>query len=189
MLLRDISRCCKEVPLPSKVLWRHWMYCSAASLQQSAHLISIKVSCSSMWLCCIGSLLIYQKVIANRPSLLTVYLLQLLYKAPELQVRVKFSVVTEMSTFLTITQVSSGLKKLYILFFSKCKYLMLRQEPVSPFYDGKCLVLYSLHGLLLRLSEAVVSNFSKSSQTWKDRLKSLGINLHFCGFSFIHLLL
>ena len=25
MLLRDISRCCKEVALPSKVLWRHGM--------------------------------------------------------------------------------------------------------------------------------------------------------------------
>ena len=33
-----------------------------------------------------------------------------LYKAPEVQVRMKFSVVTEVSTYLIITQVSSGLK-------------------------------------------------------------------------------
>ena len=36
-VLRDISRCCKEVPLPSKTLLRHGMCCSAASLQLSVH--------------------------------------------------------------------------------------------------------------------------------------------------------
>ena len=30
-LLRDVGQCCKEVPLPSKALWRHGMHCSAAS--------------------------------------------------------------------------------------------------------------------------------------------------------------
>ena len=35
----------------------------------------------------------------------------------------KFGVVTEVSTFLVITQVSSGLKKSHILIFSKYKYL------------------------------------------------------------------
>ena len=46
-----------------------------------------------------------------------------MYKAPELQVRMKFSVVTEVSPFLIITQVSEVQKKSYILIFSKCKYL------------------------------------------------------------------
>ena len=52
------------------------------------------------------------EAIANRPCLLTVYLHWLLYKAPEMQVRVKFSVVTEVSTFFILTQVGSGLKKI-----------------------------------------------------------------------------
>ena len=30
-LLRDVGRCGKEAPLPSKVLWRHGMCCIAAS--------------------------------------------------------------------------------------------------------------------------------------------------------------
>ena len=77
MLLRDISWCCKEVPLPSKVLWRHGMCCSAASLSKpvakcALHL-SIKVTCSSVavlqWYSATRNL-----YIANRPSLLTVYL-------------------------------------------------------------------------------------------------------------------
>ena len=38
----------------------------------------------------------------------------------------KFDVVTEVSTFLTIIQVDSGLKKLHILFFSKYKYLHVK---------------------------------------------------------------
>ena len=51
------------------------------------------------------------KVVANRTSLLTVYLP---YRALDLQVRMKFGVVTEVSTFLVITQVSSGLKNIYM---------------------------------------------------------------------------
>ena len=39
------------------------------------------------------------------------------------QVRMKFSVVSEVSTFLIITQVSSSWKKSHVLIFSKCKYL------------------------------------------------------------------
>ena len=62
------------------------------------------------------SMVCYQKVVANRPSLLTMYLtLVYQYKASELQVRMKFSVVTEVSIFLIITQISSGLKKCNIL--------------------------------------------------------------------------
>ena len=38
----------------------------------------------------------------------------------------KFGVVTEVSTFLVITQVSSGLKKSHILIFSKYKYLHVK---------------------------------------------------------------
>ena len=38
----------------------------------------------------------------------------------------KFGVVTEMSTFLAITQVSSGLKTSHILIFSKYKYLHVK---------------------------------------------------------------
>ena len=41
----------------------------------------------------------------------------LIYKAPEPPVRMKFGVVTELSTFLIITQVSSG------FLFSSSKYL------------------------------------------------------------------
>ena len=36
-LLRDISRCYKEVPLPSNTLWWHGMCCSAASQKLSVH--------------------------------------------------------------------------------------------------------------------------------------------------------
>ena len=38
----------------------------------------------------------------------------------------KFVVVTEVSTFLVITQVSSALKKSHILIFSKYKYLHVK---------------------------------------------------------------
>ena len=71
------------------------MCCSAASLQLSAT-SSIKVNCSSLWLCCIGSLL---------PESCSNYTM-----LQSIQVRMKFGVVTEVSTFLVITQVSSGLK-------------------------------------------------------------------------------
>ena len=55
----------------------------------------------------------------------------------------KFGVVTEVSTFLVITQVSSGLKKSHILIFSKYKYLHVKiaslakvKNPVSPYSVG-----------------------------------------------------
>ena len=38
----------------------------------------------------------------------------------------KFGMVTEVSTFLVTTQVSSGLKKSHILVFSKYKYLHVK---------------------------------------------------------------
>ena len=65
----------------------------------------MKVTCSLVWLYCISSLL---------------------YNALELQIRMKFGVVTKVSTFLVITQVSSGLKKSHILIFSKYKYLHVK---------------------------------------------------------------
>ena len=86
----DVLQCSKPVP-------------------KCTHHLSIKVTCNSFG--CAVSVVCYQKVVANRTSLLTVYLPQLLYNALKLQVRMKFSVVTEVSTFLVITQVSSGLKK------------------------------------------------------------------------------
>ena len=77
------------------------MCCSAASLQLSTYTLhlSIKVTCISVWLYCIGSLL---------------------YNAIELQVRMKFCVFTKVSTFLVSMQVN---KKSHILILSKYKYL------------------------------------------------------------------
>ena len=66
---------------------------------------------------CAVSVVGYKKVVANRPSLLTMYKPQPLYKALELQVGMKF--VWSIKC-LIITQVSSVLKKSK---FSKCKYL------------------------------------------------------------------
>ena len=43
----------------------------------------------------------------------------------------KFGVVTEVSTFLVITQVSSGLKKSHIFIFSKYKYLLVMHAIAS----------------------------------------------------------
>ena len=57
------------------------------------------------------------------------YLKVVVIIALELQVRMKFGVVTEVSTFLIITQVSSGLKKSHILIFSNihvAKYLLVK---------------------------------------------------------------
>ena len=71
------------------------------------------------------------KVVANRTSLLTVYLPSYLYNALELQVRMKFGVVTEVSTFLVITQVSSGLIKSHIFIFSKYKYLHVKRDSLA----------------------------------------------------------
>ena len=69
---------------------------------------------------CTVSVVCYQKVVANRTSL------YLPYNVLELQVRMKFGVVTEVSTFLVITQVSSGLKKSHTLIVSKYKYLHVK---------------------------------------------------------------
>ena len=49
-----------------------------------------------------------------------------LYKAQELHVVGNVCEVTKGRTLLVITQVSSGLKKLYILIFSKYKYLHVK---------------------------------------------------------------
>ena len=62
--------------------------------------------CSSVWLCCIGSLL--PESCSN---------------SLELQVTMKFGVVTEVPTFLVITQISSGLEKSHILIY---KYLHVK---------------------------------------------------------------
>ena len=56
---------------------------------------------------------------------------------------------------LVITQVSSGLKKFHILIFSKCEYFHVKIPSlanVHQFINGKCLALYSLSVLPLRLS-------------------------------------
>ena len=57
-----------------------------------------------------------------------VYIPSSLYKAQELQVVGNVCEVTEGRTLLVITQVSSGFKKkkLYILIFSKYKYLRVK---------------------------------------------------------------
>ena len=107
-LFRDISRCCNKCRSHQKHCGD--MGCSVVqqALQLSVH-FTIKVTCISVWLYCIGSLL---------------------YNTLELQVRMKFGVVNEVSTFLVITQVSSGLKKSHILIFSKL-YLHVKKYPVS----------------------------------------------------------
>ena len=65
-------------------------------------------------------------------------------------------VVTKGRTLLVITQVSSGLKKSHILIFSKYKYLYVNIASLANVKScvtiGKCLALYSLIGLPLRLS-------------------------------------
>ena len=52
-----------------------------------------------------------------------------IYKVPELQVLMKVCVVTEVSTFLTITQVGSGLN---FLIFSKCLATVKSCVTVGP---------------------------------------------------------
>ena len=45
-LLRDIGWCCKKGPLPSKVLWMHWMCCNVVSLYIAKCTLHYKVTCS-----------------------------------------------------------------------------------------------------------------------------------------------
>ena len=78
---------------------------------------------------CAVSVVCYQKVVANRPSLLTVYLP---IQGSRAASQIKFSVVTEVSTFLIITQGSSDLKKNCI--FSFC-------IKVPSCHDGHCKIL------------------------------------------------
>ena len=59
-------------------------------------------------------------------SVAVLYWYTLLYNALELQVRMNFGVVTKVSTFFVITQVSSGLKRSHILICSKYKYLHVK---------------------------------------------------------------
>ena len=68
-LFRDAGQCCREVPVPSKVLWMHGMWCKAVA--KCALHLSVKVTCSSVWSCCIGSLL--PEGCSSRPSLFTMY--------------------------------------------------------------------------------------------------------------------
>jgi len=55
----------------------------------------------------------------------------------------KFGVVTEVSTFLAITQVSSGLKKSHIRIFSKYKYLHVRMASLANVKS--CVTLGPIH--------------------------------------------
>ena len=74
-------------------------------------------------------------------------------------------VVTEVSTFLIITQVSNDFKKSHILIFSKCKYFHVKIASlgtvkscvtIGPICDGNvwpCLVSVDyLSGLVLKLN-------------------------------------
>ena len=91
-----------------------------------------------------------------------VYIPKSLYKAQELQVMGNIFVVTELSTLLIITRVSSGSKISQMLIFSKYKYLHVKiaslanvkilRHRESNFINGKCLALYSPSELPLRLS-------------------------------------
>ena len=69
----------------------------------------------------------------------------------------KFSVVTEASTFLIITQVSSGLKKPHILIFSKCgKYLHVKMASSATENPVSCMALCNHCELALDLSICTV---------------------------------
>ena len=106
------------------------MCCSAASLQLSVHFkyqsdlqLSVTVVC-------------YLKVV------------QYLFNTLELQVRMKFGVVSEVSTFLVITQVSSGFKNCIILIFRDSQFSQYT-NPVSPQvqFINVWPCMYSLSGL------------------------------------------
>ena len=113
-LLRDIRWCCKEVLLPSKALWTHKVRCSAASAECALQWSITKVTCSSVWLCCIC----YQKVVANRCSLAFI-------QGSRAESCNDVCAVTEVSTI--IIQVSSTwLKKLHMPKFCKSKYLLVK---------------------------------------------------------------
>ena len=66
----------------------------------------------------------------------------------------KFGVVTEVSTLLVITKVSSGLKKLHILIFSKYKYLHVKIASLANVKSCVTVVInvWPFIGLPLRLS-------------------------------------
>ena len=78
-----------------------------------------------------------------------------LFNTLELQVRMKFGMVGEVSTFLVITPVSNRLKNSHILIFSKYKYLHVKiaslanVNPVSPLvqFINVWPCMYNLGGL------------------------------------------
>ena len=94
-------------------------------------------------------------------------------------------VVTEGRTLLVITQVSSGVKNLHILILSKYKYIYVKIASLANVKScvtiGKCLALYSLIGLPLRLcpltedtSMTTVSNFGVKLQEILSGLEKIG---------------
>ena len=64
----------------------------------------------------------------------------------------KFGVVTEVSTFLVTTQVSSGLKKSHILIFSKYKYLHVKIASLANVKS--CVTVGPIHLILFELTSA-----------------------------------
>ena len=76
----------------------------------------------------------------------------------ELQVMENVGVVTKGRTLLVITQVCSGVLRIIMFIFNKYKYLQVEIATLAnvkscvKFINGKCLALYSLHGLPLSLS-------------------------------------
>ena len=81
----------------------------------------------------------------------------------------KFGVVTELSTFLVITQVSSGSKKSHILIFSKYKYLLVKIAGLANVKS--CVTVGPIHvnvwiSLLQRLVVTVTAVSSTSKASW-----------------------
>jgi len=68
------------------------------------------------------------------------YLSLCMYKAQELQVVGNICEVTEGRALLVIIQVSSGLKNLYILIFSKYKYLHVKIASLANVQS--CVTIY-----------------------------------------------
>ena len=104
-----------------------------AVVQQASSLVCTSLKCQSdLWLSggCAVLVVWYQKVVANRSDLLTMYLPTLvLIQGSRAVSQDEACMVTEVSTFVIITQVGCGLKKnkwiknKQFSYFSRCKYL------------------------------------------------------------------
>ena len=138
------------------------LQCSKPQAKCTLHLI-IKVTCISVWL---------------------YYISSLLYNTLELQVRMKFGVVTKVSTFLVITQVSSGFKKNRIFsslanistfmdsWFSQCKILCHRRFN-SLMFGPVVSVTFLLQCLVVTVTAVSSAPRLKSYKSWETFLWSL----------------